>query len=67
MAKAMSAKRAVAMLSSKGWTIVRTRGSHTVWESPTGARFTLPDGHREISPGVARNLMKALEETNDKF
>ena len=65
MSKSMSTRRAIALLKGKGWRILRTRGSHTVWKSPRGALFTLPDGHREISPGVVRKLMRVLEETDD--
>ena len=65
MGKGMTSRRAIALLKSKGWVIVRTRGSHTVWRSPQGAQFTLPDGHREISPGVTRNLLKAMEASHD--
>lgn len=50
------------MMRNAGWSPLRTVGSHTVWQSPTGATFTLPDGHRTISPGVYRNLLKAMEE-----
>ncbi|WP_370584413.1 type II toxin-antitoxin system HicA family toxin [Ornithinimicrobium cryptoxanthini] len=50
------------MFRRAGWTPVRSVGSHTVWESPSGKRFTLPDGHRTISPGVVRKATKALEE-----
>ncbi|CAB4871536.1 MAG: addiction module toxin, HicA family [Actinobacteria bacterium] len=60
----MSTRRAVALLKRNGWVILRTRGSHTVWKSRRGALFTLPDGHREISPGVVRNLMKIVEESD---
>ena len=45
-----------------GWKPIRSVGSHTVWASPTGTKFTLPDGHRTISPGVVRKANKALEE-----
>jgi predicted RNA binding protein YcfA (HicA-like mRNA interferase family) len=55
----------VALLKLKGWVVVRTNGSHSVWRSPEGHTFTLPDGHREISPGVVRNLLRALEESHD--
>ncbi|MDR6098975.1 putative RNA binding protein YcfA (HicA-like mRNA interferase family) [Microbacterium sp. SORGH_AS454] len=51
------------MMRKAGWTPLRTVGSHTVWESPEGAKFTLPDGHRTISPGVYRNLLKAMGES----
>ncbi len=56
-------QKVVKMMRKAGWTPLRTVGSHTVWESPTGAKFTLPDGHRTISPGVYRNLLKAMGES----
>ena len=65
LVKAMPTKRAIALLTSKGWVLVRTRGSHSVWKSPRGRQFTLPDRHREISPGVVRHLLNALEETDE--
>lgn len=49
-------------LRKAGWTPIRTRGSHTVWESPNGTKFTLPDGHKTISPGVYSKLLKAMKE-----
>ncbi|MDQ1113918.1 putative RNA binding protein YcfA (HicA-like mRNA interferase family) [Microbacterium testaceum] len=55
--------KVVKMMRKAGWTPLRTVGSHTVWESPEGAKFTLPDGHRTISPGVYRNLLKAMGES----
>lgn len=50
------------MLKRAGWTPIRTVGSHTTWGSPNGSTFTLPDGHRTISPGVYRKLLKTLKE-----
>ncbi|MDE2591900.1 MAG: type II toxin-antitoxin system HicA family toxin [Actinomycetales bacterium] len=58
-------RKAVKMLQSAGWQRLRTVGSHSIWRSPKGDTFTLPDGHRRISPGVYRNLLKALEAAND--
>lgn len=55
-------RKVVKMLRDAGWTALRTSGSHTVWESPNGTKFTLPDGHRQISPGVYGNLLKAMKE-----
>ncbi|MDR6868465.1 putative RNA binding protein YcfA (HicA-like mRNA interferase family) [Microbacterium resistens] len=55
-------RKVVRLLKDAGWSPIRTAGSHTTWASPTGATFTLPDGHRTISPGVYRKLLKALEE-----
>lgn len=55
-------RKVVKQMRDAGWMPLRTVGSHTVWQSPTGATFTLPDGHRTISPGVYRKLLKALDE-----
>lgn len=55
-------RKVVKQMREAGWVPLRTVGSHTTWQSPTGATFTLPDGHRTISPGVYRQLLKALGE-----
>lgn len=51
------------MLRSAGWKPIRKVGSHTVWQSAdTRSMVSVPDGHRIISPGVMRKILKALEE-----
>ncbi|MEP6480004.1 MAG: type II toxin-antitoxin system HicA family toxin [Rhodoglobus sp.] len=52
----------VKLLRSAGWQPVRTEGSHTVWRAPTGRTVSVTDGHRTISPGVYRSIVKAIEE-----
>lgn len=54
------------LLRKAGWKPVRTVGSHTKWAGPNGTAFTLPDGHRTISPGVYRKLLAAIEEDEAK-
>lgn len=55
-------RKVVRMLKDAGWSPVRTVGSHTTWQSPDGKRsVSVPDGHRSISPGVYRKILKALE------
>lgn len=49
-------------LRDAGFAPVRTVGSHTRWEHPSGVGVSVPDGHRTISPGVYRNILKALKE-----
>lgn len=63
MVSEQNTRKVVKMMRAAGWTPVRTVGSHTTWQSPTGATFTLPDGHRTISPGVYRKLLKAMGES----
>ncbi|CAN5346422.1 hypothetical protein BH09ACT4_BH09ACT4_06880 [soil metagenome] len=54
------------MLRNASWQAGRSLGSHTVWSGPHGTTFSLPDGHREISPGVYRNLLAAMKEDEAK-
>jgi hypothetical protein len=52
-----------------GWTKApkQTGGSHTKWLCPSQTHsFTLPDGHRRISPGVASKAYAALENDQCK-
>lgn len=44
-------------------TPLRTAGSHATWESENGkVHVGVPDGHRTISPGVYRKVLKAIQE-----
>ena len=52
-------------LRDAGFTADRTSGSHTIWVNGS-VSITVPDGHRMISPGVYRNIMKAIEEAKDQ-
>jgi predicted RNA binding protein YcfA (HicA-like mRNA interferase family) len=49
-------------LRDLGWKAGESVGSHTKWYGPNGTTFSLPDGHRMISPGVYRKLLAAMEE-----
>ncbi|XKG81462.1 type II toxin-antitoxin system HicA family toxin [Microbacterium aerolatum] len=55
-------RKVTRLLNDSGWRSLRTVGSHTTWIGPKGTSFTLPDGHKTISPGVYRNLLKAIDE-----
>lgn len=56
-------RKMVKLLRKAGWRPARTEGSHTIWKSADGTRsVSVPDGHKTISPGVVRKIMKALEE-----
>ena len=51
---------------SSGWFALRTDGSHTVDSCSCGKhQFSLPDGHRTISPGVVRKARKIITECED--
>jgi predicted RNA binding protein YcfA (HicA-like mRNA interferase family) len=53
-------------LEDAGWTKGTTVGSHSKWAGPNGTTFSLPDGHKTVSPGVYRKLLKAMEEDKAK-
>lgn len=56
-------RKVVKDFKAAGWHPLRTEGSHTVYVCGCGAHtFSLPDGHRTISPGVVRKSYKALAE-----
>lgn len=61
MTSSQDTRKVVKMLRDAGWTILR-QGRHTVWIGPNGTTFPLPDSHRQISPGVYRDLLKAMKE-----
>lgn len=50
------------MMTDAGWKPGTTKGSHTKWHGPNGTTFALPDGHKQISPGVYRQLLAAMKE-----
>jgi predicted RNA binding protein YcfA (HicA-like mRNA interferase family) len=49
-------------LRKAGFTATDAEGSHTKWIHQLGPRVILPDGHRTISPGVVRQVNKAIAE-----
>ncbi|GAB09002.1 hypothetical protein GOARA_026_00320 [Gordonia araii NBRC 100433] len=54
-------------LKAAGFSPRNAIGSHTVWVSPSGNyKVSLPDGHRTISPGVHRQVNKAIEASNQE-
>ena len=53
-------RQVIAQLRKLGWAPGRTVGSHTMWFCPTDLhQVSVPDGHREISPGVLRKINSA--------
>lgn len=52
-------------LRAAGFEPVRSRGSHTMWAHPGGARVPVPDGHATISPGVYRQVLTAIGTVRD--
>jgi predicted RNA binding protein YcfA (HicA-like mRNA interferase family) len=48
-------------LKAAGFTRTDAQGSHSKWIHPSGASVVVTDGHRTISPGVVRQINKAIE------
>ncbi|MBN9225611.1 MAG: hypothetical protein ABS63_05660 [Microbacterium sp. SCN 70-27] len=57
-------RRVQKQLRDAGFSAERTSGSHTVWVNGS-ISITVPDGHRTISPGVYRNILKAIKEATE--
>lgn len=66
MTSSQPTRKVVKMLRDARWTPGKTVGSHTKWTGPNGTTFSLPDGHREISPGVYSKLLKAMKDDEEK-
>lgn len=61
MVSEQPSRKMVGRFQEAGWSPVRTVGSHTVWRCGCGRhQFTLPDGHRTISPGVVAKADRIL-------
>lgn len=56
-------RKIVSQLREAGFVPARTTGSHTYWKHPRGVAVPVPDGHKEISPGVYRQVVKAIAES----
>jgi predicted RNA binding protein YcfA (HicA-like mRNA interferase family) len=54
-------RKMVKLLKGEGFTALRTKGSHTIYGKGS-VTVTVPDGHKTISPGVVRDINKAIEE-----
>lgn len=62
MVKEEPSRDVIKRLLEAGFTRSNAQGSHAKWSHPLGARVTLPDGHRKISPGVVRQVNKAIAD-----
>jgi predicted RNA binding protein YcfA (HicA-like mRNA interferase family) len=61
MVTEQSTRTIVKALRAAGWNRGNTVGSHPKWYcSGLAHSFTLPGGHRMISPGVVRKVQSAL-------
>ncbi len=53
-------------LRQAGFAKSEGKGSHTKWVHSTGATVIVPTGHRTISPGVVRQVNKAIQQSLEK-
>jgi predicted RNA binding protein YcfA (HicA-like mRNA interferase family) len=53
----------VKRLKDAGFAQTDAKGSHTKWTHPNGASVVIPTGHRTISPGVVRQVTKAIAKS----
>ncbi|MFB7876532.1 type II toxin-antitoxin system HicA family toxin [Nocardia sp. NPDC056064] len=58
--------KVVKELRTAGFTRTDAKGSHGWWTGPNGLSVSVPDGHRTISPGVYRKILKAIEDDRGK-
>ncbi|WP_345342599.1 type II toxin-antitoxin system HicA family toxin [Rhodococcus olei] len=58
-------RRIKKLLQEAGFSPQRTVGSHTYWTGPNGTAVSIPDGHNTISPGVVRQVHKAIEQSKN--
>jgi predicted RNA binding protein YcfA (HicA-like mRNA interferase family) len=66
MAKAEKTTDITKRLRAAGFESIDAKGSHTKWVHPSGVTVIVPTGHRTISPGVVRNIDKAIANSKGK-
>jgi predicted RNA binding protein YcfA (HicA-like mRNA interferase family) len=65
MVSSQPTRKVLKELGDAGFSAGRTVGSHTQWKHPSGASVSVPDGHKQISPGVYRKVLKAIKDSKD--
>ena len=66
MVSAEPTRTVITRLKQAGFTQSDGMGSHTEWIHPSGAKVTVPTGHRTISPGVVRQVNRAIQKSQEK-
>ncbi|MBR6459678.1 MAG: type II toxin-antitoxin system HicA family toxin [Actinomycetaceae bacterium] len=57
----MKKKEAVKLLKAAGFTMQQGKGDHEKWQR--GEAMVVITGTRELSPGVTRQVLKAIEKS----
>jgi predicted RNA binding protein YcfA (HicA-like mRNA interferase family) len=55
-------RKVVRRLKDAGFTPAGGRGDHTKWLHPSGVHVSIADSDKSISPGVVRQVNKAIEK-----
>ena len=65
--KIISGKRMCRILEGKGWTLIRTKGSHHAYEKPGNPKTVVVPvhGNKDLKLGTQRAIMKDAELTED--
>jgi predicted RNA binding protein YcfA (HicA-like mRNA interferase family) len=58
--KEMSLRSVEKALQAQGCQVLSEDGKHTKWGCPCGKHTTAVPRHRDISPGVVRNIIRDL-------
>jgi predicted RNA binding protein YcfA (HicA-like mRNA interferase family) len=45
-----------------GWTLIRIRGSHHVFQKPDGSSYSIPVHHGKVKPAYVREVKKQIGE-----
>jgi predicted RNA binding protein YcfA (HicA-like mRNA interferase family) len=56
------ARNTIKRLRKAGFERTDAEGSHSKWSHPLGPWVSIADGHRTTSPGVVRQVNKAIAE-----
>jgi predicted RNA binding protein YcfA (HicA-like mRNA interferase family) len=67
MVKELKQSEVEKFLKNEGWELVRVKGGHNVWKSPDGQTTIAIPRHGKTSPGVVRQVIKAVPNTPDNW
>ena len=50
------------LVEKHGWKLVRTRGSHHVFQKPDGSSYSIPVHHGKVKPAYVREIKRQVGE-----
>ncbi len=48
------------LVQKHGWTLIRIRGSHHVFQKPDGSTYSIPVHHGKVKPYYFRKIKKQI-------